>query len=106
MEAVCALGCDPCGIERSQHWLLDQPFALERLHHVFDLVVIQHGAELTNDLFDAVTYPRLTDAVGGGLVHGDLKNSAAVIPVDVVQQAHDSSSAILASSAVFSAFSY
>ena len=36
----------------------DQPFALERLHHVFDLVVIQHGDELTNDLFDAVTYPQ------------------------------------------------
>ena len=83
-----------------------QPFALERLHHGFDLVVIQHGAELTNDLFNAVAYPCPADAVWCGLIQRDIKNSAAVIAVDVVQQAHDSSSVILASSAVFSAFSY
>ena len=78
---------------------LDQAFAFGRLHNVFYLVVIQHGAELTNDLFNVVTYPRLADAVWCGLIHGDLKNWPPVI-TELIQHAHDNRAVSLFSTAV------
>ena len=84
---------------------LDRVFALARLHYVFDWAVILQGAELTNDLFDAVAYPRLTDAVGRGLLQSDFKNWTAVI-TELIQHAYDNSAVSLAGSAVLAAFSY